>query len=573
VDGDGRAELLCAATEGAAVLPRLRAEIVGLAGGGPKVRWGRDGAGFVQADLPRLGPDWSTSATQGMRQALLTEGPRPAFLVLESEPGKDRLTLKLSALRGNSAGGIETLWVAQGLPSIVEGLAIAGPGPGGETSAVLRVVQPAQGLATIEAENCTLEVAARRARGTAPHSPVAARLEPGGPVCVVVQGAGEEIFCIRPPARGGKPEVIWRRSGRGIGNGAQPGTLALADLLGDGRREVIAAGQTPSGGAEVVALRGDGSLLWRRSFPGFPGETPVHNIGGLAYYWPGRFRSADRADLFVNLRRGLMHSDLGVLLDGRTGEEVWRREKAIAPEKFRWGFSGAPLAVADLFGDRREELVCLYPVCFWVADGSTGDFLAAEELASRKVVPAWAAYGEPMVWDFDGDGTREVLLDSPYLLALLDRDGKPRWHGKPKADYPTGNAEDNLGETTSIRHALLDLDGDGRLEIASAGYKDGVRAIDPRDGAVLWSLEAPAPTVPRCSAADLDGDGGEELLYAAGNQLVAVKGDRKSGRILWTFSPGPGALSLPAIADLDGDGRAEIVVQSADGVLRVIAGK
>jgi outer membrane protein assembly factor BamB len=145
------------------------------------------------------------------------------------------------------------------------------------------------------------------------------------------------------------------------------------------------------------------------------------------------------------------------------------------------------------------------------------------------------------------------------------------WHGKARRDYPAGTEDDNVGETTATRHALIDLDGDGRLELASAGYRDGVRAIDPRDGRILWALEAPQPTGNKCAAADIDGRTGDELIYAAGKDLVAVTGNRETGRILWRFEA-PAALSLPAIADTDSDGLAEIIVQSADGVVRAIDG-
>jgi outer membrane protein assembly factor BamB len=241
------------------------------------------------------------------------------------------------------------------------------------------------------------------------------------------------------------------------------------------------------------------------------------------------------------------------------------------PEQFTWGYAGATVAAADVRGDGRDQIVNLFPVCFWLADGRTGEIVTAQELAARKVLPAWAAYGEPVVYDFDGDGHQEVLLDSPYLLAVLDRQGQPLWHGKPKADYPTGTAADNDAETTSTRHAIVDFNGDGTMEIASAGYRDGVRAIDPRDGRVLWSLMAPAPTAGKCAAADINGDGGDELLYVAGSELLAVTGDLSAGRILWRWQ-GPASLSLPAIADVDGDTKAEIVVQSADGVVHCLDG-
>jgi outer membrane protein assembly factor BamB len=143
------------------------------------------------------------------------------------------------------------------------------------------------------------------------------------------------------------------------------------------------------------------------------------------------------------------------------------------------------------------------------------------------------------------------------------------WHGLGRIDFPVKPDEGNVGQTTSCKHALADFDGDGQFEIASAGYGDGVRLIDPRTGKVLWSLPAPAPTGPRVTAVNIDGRGGDEILYPAGNTLVVVTGDRTSGRILWTWQ-GPASLSLPAIADLDGDALAEIVVQDANAALHCL---
>jgi outer membrane protein assembly factor BamB len=263
-----------------------------------------------------------------------------------------------------------------------------------------------------------------------------------------------------------------------------------------------------------------------------------------------------------------MHSDVGQLIDGRTGAVVWRQEKAVIPGQFNWGYAGIPPGVADLNADGLDELVCLYPVCFWIADGRTGQLIRGVELASQKRLPAWAAYGEPMIHSFRGGNQREVLLDSSYILALLDTNGLPLWHGLKPAGNPTSPVG-NVGQTTTIKAALVDFTGDGQFVIASGGYGDGVRAIDPSDGKILWSVVAPTPTCPRVVAADIDGRKGDELIYSADNKLVAITGDRSAGRVLWQWQ-GPAALSMPAIADLDGDDLAEIVVQGADGSIHCL---
>src|SRR5205823_5375752 len=140
----------------------------------------------------------------------------------------------------------------------------------------------------------------------------------------------------------------------------------------DGGNEVVVASEDASGRATLIAYRHDGSIFWQTAFADVPGAVPVWNVGALTFWWPGHFRAPGQIDLFVNTRRGLMHSDVGQLLEGRTGAIVWRQERAILPGQFRWGYAGIPPAVADLDGDGLDELVSLYPVCFWVADGRTG---------------------------------------------------------------------------------------------------------------------------------------------------------------------------------------------------------
>jgi outer membrane protein assembly factor BamB len=174
-----------------------------------------------------------------------------------------------------------------------------------------------------------------------------------------------------------------------------------------------------------------------------------------------------------------------------------------------------------------------------------------------------------MVYPFTGRKQPEVLLDSQYILGLLDTNGTPLWHAGVRPDFPTSANDGSSGQTTQVKHALVDFDGDGVSEIAAGGYGDGVRAIDPRNGKTLWSLSALAPTCARMAAANIDGRKGDELLYVAGSKLVAITGDRRAGRILWEWQ-GPASLSMPAIADVDGDGFAEIVVQAADGTVHCV---
>lgn len=577
VDGDGACELFVTTTRGVLVPTFGHAELLNVDAKEPAVIWSADEAGWALHNVAHFGKTWSTTASDGMRHVLLTgsgDSRRPAFLVRRlDKPLADNSTrtstTALAAMRCAGDGRPRVLWRVRGLPGEVETPVLAALGENGEPGALLRLELGANIRSTTAGEGVEARVVQDQPQPTLVAPPIAARLRPGGPMTVVVEAAAAQIMAVQPPA-GGKsvPKLIWQVPGRGMANGNATHQLgpAAVDLDGDGGSEVVIAGKTADGAARLSVYRHDGALRWQHVFHETPGRMPVWNFGALTFWWPGRFRDPQQTDLFVNTRRGLMHSDLGHLLDGRNGTPYWTKDKAAFPDQFSWGYLGNPPAVADVDGDGLDELVSLYPVCFWIADGRTGELTAGRELASQTTLPAWAAYGEPIVHDFNADGKPEVLLDSVYLLALLDLHGNPIWHGLGRDDYPTSPQQGNVGETTATKHALIDVDGNGTLEIASAGYADGARAIDPRTGKTLWSLAAPKPTCAKVCAADVDGRPGDELLYVAADTLVCITGDLQRGRILWTWR-GPAALSMPAIADTDDDGLAEILVQSATGTL------
>lgn len=557
-------------TRGVLVHQAGQIELIRLGDKGPEVCWQRQGSAWCTSDAPRLGHDWSTTASQGMRRVHLQGDPRPMFAIKTWDPARPS-AVELSTWQCDAAGGVERLWSVTGLPESAR-CEVVEDGALQASEVLLRVPLAAHTRCELKGFHARAELLQSRPLGTGVSMPIVAATHAAGGMSVIVEGPGDQIVCLAPPTKEQTtPDLRWQRPGRGMRDGSLAIGLLATDLDQDGTCEVVAATRAAVGHALLTAYRGNGEQMWQKPFPEILGDVPVWNSGALTFWWDGDFRGTEKTDLFVNVRRSLMHSDVGYLVDGRTGETVWTQEKAQSPGQFQWGYAGTPLATVDVDADSSDELICLHPVCYWLASGHDGALRVGKELASRAVLPAWAAYGQPLVHDFDGDGQPEVLLDSPYILALLEMDGAPVWHGPPRMDYPVNTTEGNASETTQCKHALVDIDGDGWMEIASAGYGDGVRVIDPRTGRKLWSCAAPAPTVPKVSAANIDGVGGDEIIYSAGDQLIAVTGDVQAGRLLWSWQAS-GSLSMPAIADVDDDGKAEIIIQDSLGAIHCIDG-
>jgi hypothetical protein len=242
----------------------------------------------------------------------------------------------------------------------------------------------------------------------------------------------------------------------------------------------------------------------------------------------------------------------------------------------------------DLDGDGRAEVLVTSPWGIGVLE-HTGSGMGCPVLAPNGTrFGGWLLNTADNVIgpvaDFDGDRQDEVLVTSPWGIGILEQSGST-FHNPVLAPNGTrfGGWLLNTGDNQVV--AVGDLDGDGRAELVLSSpwglgvlEQSGSTFENPflaPNGTRLgdWLLNTGDNHV--VGAADLDGDGADELLVTSpwgigvlklvGSTMTAVamvpNGTRIGGWLLNTSDN-----TFGPMADYDGDGRAEILVTSPWGV-------
>jgi outer membrane protein assembly factor BamB len=350
---------------------------------------------------------------------------------------------------------------------------------------------------------------------------------------------------------------------------ASYGGGAAGDLDGDGEREI--AFGTYYRDERVLALQHDGRVLWELPSGGGPvdGSVAVVDLTGDGrpeVLWGNaqstEFHVADAAgaDLWsVTVGEVLdapaavadMNADgqLDVVLascgrsgtasglrvfDGRSGRRIWRAEAGGC-------YQSAPL-LFDQDGDGRLDVI----VSTWF-DNKVRAFSGRDgRLRWETPIGDWT-YHAGSFGDLSGDGVPDVALGDydGLLWALNGRDGAVLWSVKlPEVVYVFGPT------------AMADVDGDGQLNVIVAANRLFVFDADGRQQRVVdlpgYATRGPVLT-------DYNGDGLADIVVAMDGPAVRVY-EGKSLKLLKEvqLSPAGDMDHHPVIADLDGDGRMEL---------------
>ena len=323
-----------------------------------------------------------------------------------------------------------------------------------------------------------------QASGKVRPAPALADLDGDGSVDVIV---GDESGALRALAgTTGKPLWTVKTGESGAGARGYIGAVAIADLDGDGKDDVVAAARD----AILAAYRGkDGSVLWQHG-----GGSGVHASPTIADF---------DLDGAPEVLAAWSYGELSVH-DGKTGAVRW----GTALQHDDGGIEGLFATPTPLPGGPGEPGVLVAGTAWW--EEVDGVILLGPAARKFRAFEGRVT-ASPVVVDLDGDGRPEAIVGSEKgVLLAFTADGKRAELAK-------------LGGPIEASAMLADVDLDGTLELLVAS-NDGVLTC-------FATAATARPYLSRFRGESLHnrGDLGKTALTWRGGQAGAVQPKRGTG--------------------------------------------
>lgn len=321
-----------------------------------------------------------------------------------------------------------------------------------------------------------------------------------------------------------------------------PGGVAVADLDGDGRVEIVV---TLPNSNQVTVLR--------RSAIGPFDEAVLLAAGTAARQITIADVNADgRLDLVVGRGWG---GPLLVLPARQPGvfDPPYELFPGVAVDKFQ---------CADLDRDGRMDVMISSESAVRISHGSGGGAFGA-----WVPIPLPWTVRDVRAIDLDGSGSLDLVVQtnaaSVYFSVLATG---PRAYGPPHLEH--AHLTDFPLDTRYGTMAVGDADGDGDDDLFIVGGWGDASVIHNASGTLL-EVSRPAPTIiPVTSvlAADFDGDGRADLAASGPTGEIDVSRSLPGGRLESAIAPHSApALGACAQGDVDRDGRLDLVLKTPTG--------
>ncbi len=381
--------------------------------------------------------------------------------------------------------------------------------------------------------------------------------------------------------------------------GTDPYSVAVADVNGDGKADLLLANQCASnsncnnGSVSVLLGNGDGTFQAAVSYGS--GGSNAFSVTAADVNGDGHLDLLVSNDCSSNNNCG--YGTVGVLLGNGDGTF----QSAVSYSS--GGYYSRSVAVGDMNGDGKPDLVvsnqCANNNVCWAGSVSVllgngdGTFQAATSYLSGAPTTLWA-----VIADVNGDGKQDVIVSNQCdfsancgtgVISVLLGNGD----GTLQAAVPYSSGADQ-----GISVVVKDVNGDGKLDIlatnqCSDNYCDG-GSVGVLLGNGDGTFQAPRSYNPggvstfAVAAADMNGDGKQDLLVTnqcdtnvnCNNGSVGVLLGNGDGTFSSAVTYGSGGSSPLAmtVADVNGDGKPDVLVanqcsgNSCTGTVGVLLG-
>ncbi|HEV8058485.1 MAG TPA: FG-GAP-like repeat-containing protein, partial [Gemmataceae bacterium] len=314
----------------------------------------------------------------------------------------------------------------------------------------------------------------------------------------------------------------------------RPFQVAVADLNGDGRPDIVTANRSDNS-VSVLLSNPDGSFQTKETFATDtqPFSVAVGDVNGDGI-----------PDIVTANYAG---SSVSVLLGNGDGTF---REHVDYPA----GSAAYDAVLADVNHDGKLDIIVANK-----NDNTVGVLLGNGNGTFRamKSYPVASGPFEVVVADVNGDGIPDIVV-SHFSATVVDvLLGKGDGTFEPALEFPVGSRPYGL--------AVADVNGDGKPDIITANYRSADVSVLLGNGNGTFG---PPQLIPvglapnEVKVADLNGDGIPDIVTAnyGGNSVSVLLGNGNgSFQPQQTFSAGSGPASV-AIADINGDGKLDLVV-------------
>ncbi|CAN5765044.1 hypothetical protein BH11MYX2_BH11MYX2_09770 [soil metagenome] len=373
-------------------------------------------------------------------------------------------------------------------------------------------------------------------------------------------------------------------------------TIAVGDVDGDGLPDIIYAAKKSaisgpgnagvngfgSGGSVIIAIKGDGTFLWKSHLPGTPTLGYSLNVENGA---PTLAQFDDDKGTEVMFGGVLIDNDGTVIWDG--GATAGAGATLGSPS----GYLGGIASVAELDQDvddpdgmhpenRHPEIITGFQA--WKVNWNKTTPALTTVTQYWKVPAAVSTIdGWPGVANFSSDATDkspEVVLVANGKVIVLNAQTGGLWCAKATCATPADYVQPISipGGGRGGNPTVADFDGDGRPEIGVAGgasysvydiYRVGedvtgvAPAPTPGQLFVRWSktTQDASSNVTGSSVFDFQGDGSAEVVYEDECFVRVYSGT--DGREQLKLPNLTGTIhEYPLVVDADGDGNSEILI-------------